>query len=219
LKSAQLFARTNPIHTGSKDEIHSLIQNGVQVLMLPWFKTVDEVARFVSWIDGRAQVSLLIETAAAAVRVREIVKLPGIHEIHIGLNDLYLNIGLKNHFELLTSDLLELLSDVVRGANLPFGFGGIGRAGDKNLPIPPGLVYSQYVRLHADRALVSRMFYLPNYLDLDLTAEVRRFREEMNQWSTSAPSELADCRDRLRQVALEWDPKRPKESHSISSNP
>lgn len=201
LRKAQLFARTNPIHSGSRQEIDRLIQGGVEVLMLPMFKTTQEANTFIELVAGRAEVSLLLETAAAAVRIQEIVKLQGIDEIHIGLNDLHLSLGLKNHFELLGSRLMNLLSEVVVEAGIPFGFGGIGRVRDERLPIPSDLVYAQYPRLRADRALVSRVFVSPDYTKLNLAYEVDSFRHRMNEWYNSLDRELIRACDTLREMA------------------
>ena len=169
LRNAKLFVRTNPVHAGLKEEIDWLLEAGAEVLMLPMFKTVQEAATFIDFVGGRAEVSLLIETAAAAVRIGEIVQLEGIDEIHIGLNDLYLSLELKSHFELLRFEFMSMLSEAVNEVGIPFGFGGVARAKDERLPIPSDLVYAQYLRLGADRALVSRAFVLPDYTKLDLT--------------------------------------------------
>ena len=45
-------------------------------------------------------------TEDAAISLNINVQLKGIDEIHIGLNDLHLDIGLKSHFELLHSQFL-----------------------------------------------------------------------------------------------------------------
>ena len=150
--------------------------------MLPMFKTAAEAALFIELVDRRATVSLLLETAAAAVRVDELVRLEGIDEIHVGLNDLHLSLGIGSHFELLTSSIMDWLSQTVRDAGIPFGFGGVGRHDDDSLPIPANLLYAQYPRLHADRALVSRVFVSPDYRALDLPAEVALFRSRINHW-------------------------------------
>jgi len=197
LKKAKLFVRTNPIHPGSRDEINRMIEGGAEVLMLPMFRTVHEVATFIDSIDGRAEVSLLVETAAAAVRIGEIVKLGGIDEIHIGLNDLYLDMKLKNHFEILKYDFMNMLSKTVHEAGIPFGFGGIARVNDARLPIPSDLVYAQYPRLQADRALVSRVFVMPDYTKLDLPREVAAFRSRMDEWYKCPEEELLQARDAL----------------------
>ena len=199
LKKSKLFARTNPIHSGSRGEIAGLIDAGVEVLMLPMFKTVAEAALFIKLVDRRATVSLLLETAAAAARVDELVRLEGIDEIHVGLNDLHLSLGIDSHFELLTSSIMDWLSQTVRDAGIPFGFGGVGRLDDDRLPIPADLLYAQYPRLHADRALVSRVFVSPDYRALDLPAEVALFRSRINHWFDSPPEALAEARRDLRQ--------------------
>ncbi|MBN1805696.1 MAG: hypothetical protein JW837_10625 [Sedimentisphaerales bacterium] len=201
LKNSKLFARTNPIHAGSREEIDRLIHSGVEVLMLPMFKTAQEAGKFVEFIAGRAEVSLLVETAAAAARIEEIVNLQGIDEIHIGLNDLYLSIGLKSHFELLGSRLMAFLSGVVVESGIPFGFGGIGRLADERLPMPSDLVYAQYPRLKADRALVSRVFLTPDYNKLDLKYEVELFRHRMDEWYNSPDCELTRAHSTFREVA------------------
>ncbi len=198
LTGSKLFARTNPIQEGSGDEIEQLIALGTQVLMLPLFRTVDEAARFIDLIDGRAEVSLLVETSGAAMRIHDLVRLDGVDEIHVGLNDMYLDMGLRNHFEVLVSGLLDVLSDTVRGAGIAFGVGGIGRVGDKSLPIAPEMIYPFYPLLHADRALVSRVFYAPDHTRYDLTAEVAAFRHEMDRWAAKSKEELVAARDALR---------------------
>ena len=58
-------------------------------------------------IDGRAYVSLLLETTQALVRIDEIVRVEGVDEISIGLNDLHRALGLS--LGLLRNHLLRLL--------------------------------------------------------------------------------------------------------------
>lgn len=200
LKKAKLFVRTNPPHPDLRKEIDRYIEAGVEVLMLPMFHSAEEAADFIGYIDGRAEVSLLIETAAAAVRIDNIVKLKGIDEIHIGLNDLHLDLGLKSHFELLHYQFMNTLSDIVHSAGIPFGFGGVGRVKDDRLPIPSDLIYAQYLRLKADRALVSRVFTSPDYTRLDLTREVADFRSRMDEWHERPQQDLMEAWSKLWEV-------------------
>ena len=204
LTHAALFTRTNPIHAGSRDEINYLIDQGVSVLMLPMFRTVKEAATFIELVQGRALVSLLVETAAAAMRLQEITKLPGIDEIHFGLNDLYLDMKLSNHFEVLTSGLLDMLADIVLSKEIPFGFAGIGRVNDSRLPIPGDLIYAQYPRLGATRALVSRVFYTPDFRALNLTHEISAARAALDQWYQAGTDKQAAALLSLREKVTEW---------------
>lgn len=208
LRKSKLFVRTNPPHPRLGEEIDQFIEAGAEVLMLPMFKTAEDARDFIKYIDGRAEVSLLVETAAAAVRIDEIAQLKGIDEIHIGLNDLHLDIGLKSHFELLRYQFMNTLSDIVHSADVPFGFGGIGRVKDDRLPIPSDLIYAQYPRLKADRALVSRVFTSPDYTKLDLTREIADFRDRMDEWNERSEQDLIEAQDMLWMAANALKPRK-----------
>ena len=70
LTRSQLFARVNPLHRGSRDEVERLLELGVRVLMLPMFETAEAVARFCTIVSGRATVVPLLETRGAAEQDR-----------------------------------------------------------------------------------------------------------------------------------------------------
>ena len=72
IDKSELLVRVNPLHEASidycssKEEIETTIQAGADVIMLPMFKTAVDAERFVQYVDGRAKVQLLLETAEAA---------------------------------------------------------------------------------------------------------------------------------------------------------
>jgi len=138
-----------------------------------------------------------VETAAAARAIDAIAALPGEKEVHVGLNDLHLDLGLRSHFELLCSSLLEEICTTLRAAGLVYGFGGIGRAGDESLPISSDLVYAQYPRLGARAALVSRAFFTGN-APADLDTAIGAARDRLDEFARLAPAELSAWRGRLR---------------------
>ena len=39
LNNSELFVRSNPIYQNSKEEIDTIVENGADVIMLPYFKT------------------------------------------------------------------------------------------------------------------------------------------------------------------------------------
>jgi len=55
LKKSKLLVRVNPIFEGSKDEIDSVIEYGADIVMLPFFKTKEEVNKFIGHVNGRAK--------------------------------------------------------------------------------------------------------------------------------------------------------------------
>ena len=159
---AQVLVRVNPIHdalpdyVSSKEEIDAVIDAGADVVMLPYFKTAEEVRTFVRLVDGRAKTMLLLETPEAADRVDEILAVPGIDEIHIGLNDLSLGRGLPFMFELLTDGTVERLCLQFRKKGIPYGFGGIASPGKGDLPAE--YIIREHYRLGSGCVILSRSF-------------------------------------------------------------
>lgn len=162
ITKAELMVRVNPIHQATKeygsseDEINDAIKAGADVLMLPFFKSVEEVRTFIRLVDGRAKVFPLLETPEAVEVIDEILELDGLDEIHIGLNDLSLGYGKKFMFELLSDGTVERLCKKFRAKGIPYGFGGIGALGKGALPAER--VIREHYRLGSTRAILSRSF-------------------------------------------------------------
>ena len=180
VKKAKVLVRVNPIHDAlpnypsSKDEIDEVVNAGADILMLPFFKSVKEVKRFIEYVGGRAKTCLLLETAEAAVLIDEILELSGIDMIHIGLNDLHLELGMTFMFELLADGTVERLGNKIKAKGIPFGFGGIARLNSGSLPGAD--VLKEHVRLGSSMVIVSRSFCNTDVLtDLD---EVRKIFKE-----------------------------------------
>ena len=53
LKNAELLVRVNPINPGSKKEIDDVIDAGADIVMLPMWKSVAEVSRFLRCRQNR----------------------------------------------------------------------------------------------------------------------------------------------------------------------
>ena len=162
LKTAELMVRCNPIHTAtadygsSQEEIESIIAGGADVIMLPYFKTPAEVEKFVRLVDGRAKTFPLVETREAVECIDDILKIGGIDEIYIGLNDLSLSYGYRFMFQLLANGTVDKLAERFRNAGLPFGFGGIASL-DKGM-LPGRYVLMEHYRLGSSRVILSRSF-------------------------------------------------------------
>ena len=75
-----------------------MIQAGADVIMLPYWKTLDEVSSFLKAVHERCKTSLLLETKEAVECIDEVLSKGGFDEIHIGLNDLHLSYGLSFMF-------------------------------------------------------------------------------------------------------------------------
>jgi len=180
VSKSKVLVRVNPIHESlpdypsSKDEIEAVINAGADIVMLPFYKTVKEVRQFIQYVGGRAKTCLLLETAEAAILLDETLKVPGIDMIHLGLNDLHLELGMKFMFQLLSDGVVEQLGNKIKAAGIPFGFGGIARL-DSGM-LPGADVLKEHVRLGSSMVIVSRSFCNTDVItDLD---EVRRIFTE-----------------------------------------
>jgi len=155
LTHAQMLVRVNPWNENSVKEINAVINAGADIVMLPYWKTVEEVENFISTVNGRAKTTLLLETKEAVEIVDDVLKLD-FDEIHIGLNDLHLSYGMRFMFELLSDGTVEMLCKKFKAKGIPYGFGGIARLGKGLLPAEK--VIMEHYRLGSTRAILSRAF-------------------------------------------------------------
>ncbi len=154
LKRALLMVRINPMHDYTLDEVHACTAAGADILMLPMISRPAEARQFVRIVGGRSKTCLLLETGGALARLHDIVSVPGIDEVHIGLNDLHLALNLDFMFELVSGGLIEYMAQIIRGRGVKFGIGGIARLG-RGL-ISPELILSEHIRLGSSQVILSR---------------------------------------------------------------
>jgi hypothetical protein len=188
LTRAQLFARVNPINADTAREVDAVLSAGATVLMLPMVATPEQAAAFVKCAAGAARIVLLLERREALDRLADLIAVPGVDEVHVGLNDLALSLNLPNRWLVLANDVLLEAAALILAAGVRFGLGGLGRVDDDRLPVPSDLVYAEYARLQATAALVSRSFLQASAPAL--AAEVRRTRRRLADWFTRSDDDL-----------------------------
>lgn len=203
LTHSKLMTRVNPIHGGSKEEIRESINRGADVVMLPMWKTVDEVNRFIEYVNGRAKVNLLLETKEAWHILNQVVAIPGINEIYVGLNDLHLSLHKSFMFEMLADGTVDEICDVLKTNDIDYGFGGIGRIGGGMLPA--NHILAEHVRLGSQMVILSRTFCNTNHIhDLDEIREdfqkgVKDLREAEKEYSTYSDEQLWDIHQQVKE--------------------
>ncbi len=155
LTSAEMLVRVQPWNEKSPDEIETVIDAGADIIMLPMWKSVNEVRGFLSAANHRVKTTLLLETKEAIECIDEVLKLD-FDEIHIGLNDLHLSYGQTFMFEPLANGTVEKLCEKFKKKGIPYGFGGIARLGEGLLPAEK--IIMEHYRLGSTRAILSRSF-------------------------------------------------------------
>ena len=177
LTTAEMLVRVDPWNNGSPDEINRVIGAGADIIMLPMWKSVSDVTNFLTAVNGRCKTTLLLETKEAAECLDDVLANGGMDEIHIGLNDLHLSYRLNFMFELLSNGTVEMLTQKISVAGIPYGFGGIAKLGEGLLPAEN--VIMEHYRLGSTRAILSRSFCnassMKNYDEIE-----QLFKENMS---------------------------------------
>lgn len=163
LKNAKMMVRVNPINPNSEDEINKVVEAGADYIMLPMFRCRDEVTSFLSFVNGRAKTMLLLETIEAQNNLDEYLDVPGIDEIHIGLNDLHLQYKMDFMFELLANGTVAEIAEKIKVKGIRFGFGGFARVGYGILPAE--MILTDHYAIGSQMAILSRGFCDANIVD------------------------------------------------------
>ena len=198
LSRAEMLVRINPWHRESKKEIENVIASGADIIMLPYWKTAEEVKKFTDAVIGRCKTTLLLETKEAVECIDEVLKQGGFDEIHIGLNDLHLSYGMTFMFELLANGTVEKLCCKFRSAGIPYGFGGIAKLGGGLLPAER--IIMEHYRLGSTRAILSRTFCHDLQVDKieefekEFGVNMNRLREYEKLIKTMPPDEFSENR-------------------------
>ena len=188
--SVEIMARINRLNPYSQAEIDASIENGADVIMLPMWRTAEDLRQFVQMVDGRAKIMPLLETDTAVNNLPEVLTLSGIDQMHIGLNDLHLCYHKKFLFQLLTDGTVESLCSQLYQANIPYGFGGVGQPGSGMLPAE--FIIGEHYRLNSTYVILSRSFCNTRIIT-DLCkiqhiftqgiAAIRRVEQECASWT------------------------------------
>lgn len=200
VKAGGLLVRVNPIYEGSQAEINAVIAAGADIIMLPYFKTKEEVAAFLGFVGGRCRTMLLFETPEAADLAADIAAMDGVEFCYIGLNDLHLGYGMRFMFQLLADGTVEKLCGIFRKAGKPYGFGGIARIGGGALPAEA--VLGEHVRLGSQAVIVSRSFCNADKESLEsmediFGRELPKLRSCIAGWRSADEEALEDNRRRV----------------------
>lgn len=199
LSSSSLLVRTNPIHAYTAAEVEKAIQYGADYLMLPMTMDRHDVEMYVNLVAGRAKVIIMIETAAALARLDDILNVPGVDEIFVGLNDLHISLGLNFLFEPLSGGLVDYIAAKCRAKSVPFGFGGIARIGDGALPADR--ILGEHIRLGSTSVILSRTFKGGDSPQaIDFKTEVDKVRSRIQELVTWSEDELKENKYIVKQI-------------------
>jgi hypothetical protein len=157
----KIICRINPFHDKIEEELEEAIVNGADMIMIPMITSMDEYRTIVNLIDGRVEIIPLIETPYSFFKLGEILNLSTLQQIHFGLNDLCISLGMKNLFEVLLSQTFQETVKQVKFNSLCLGIGGIGDP-QTNQKVSPSALLNHYMKCGANSVILSRNFFDEN---------------------------------------------------------
>lgn len=155
---AEIICRINPFHRGTFNEIDTAIRNGTDVIMIPMITSMENYQSIVDKINNRAKVLPLIETPYSFFKLSEILDYSKLTQIHFGLNDLCISLGMKNLFEVLLSHTFQDTLSNVKISGMTKGIGGIGDP-QISQKVSPLALLNSYMKCGSNSVILSRSFF------------------------------------------------------------
>jgi 2-methylisocitrate lyase-like PEP mutase family enzyme len=180
IDKSKLLVRINPMGEWSKQEVNDVIKAGAEIIMLPYFKTKQEVEKFVNLVDKKVKTCLLVETMEAVGNIEDILEVKGIDYIHIGLNDIHIQRKTDFMFEFLADGYIDVLANKIKQKDLPFGFGGVAHMQSDLLPLAKDIIAEHY-RVGSTGVILSRSFIHNNQSLKDFEKEFIKKVEELRR--------------------------------------
>lgn len=205
INNSKILVRCNPIGTHSKKEIEEINNtSGIDMVMLPFFKTVKEVQIFIDLLDtSKVEPALLIETTSAIYNLNDILNIYPFKYVHIGLNDIHIERKTGFMFEPFIDGLLSKIVNKLNDNNVKFGIGGIGKIGSNLLPTPECVII-EHTRLNSSGVILSRTFKgefseeSKQIFENELTDAVLKLREFEKYSRTLDDNQLLENYDLLK---------------------
>lgn len=210
-KESKILVRINPINPNTEQEILEVIGEGADIIMLPYFSEVKEVKIFLDLVKDKAEKCLLVETMESVKQIDKILELEGIDYIHIGMNDLHLEMKQTFMFENLANGLIQEISKKIDNRKILFGFGGIARLGQGDLPSE--LILDQHFILNSELVILSRSFFTghvttKNYNEVSniFSDEVKKIRDHLDDLKAKDKMYFIDSlnllKDKVKKIVM-----------------
>lgn len=157
-----IICRINPYNQNTADEIKRAIDAKADSIMIPMITNMEHFKEMVNLIDGKSQIIPLIETPYSFFKLDEILNFYQFKQIHFGLNDLFIALGMRNLFEILLSSVFKAGVDFAKDKVEVLGIGGVGFP-NENQKVNPLLIFNHLNQMGANSVILSRSFFEQGY--------------------------------------------------------
>ena len=167
--------RINSLDNLSVSELYCINSFKPDFVIMPMIKNHLCVLKLRSMLSQSISIIPLIETCSSLVDISSICSLPFIERVHLGLNDLSIQLGSDFMFNFLANDFFEYFCRTCISQNVSFGFGGISAPCNNNdLRVNPYTLILEHVRVKSDCAIIARS--LENMEANDIVSNIHLLR-------------------------------------------
>jgi hypothetical protein len=189
-----VICRINAFGPRTTQEVERAIGEGVDELLLPMVRRVDEVVSILELVGGRCGVGILVETVAACELAPQLGTLP-LSRVYVGLNDLAIDRRSRTIFAPLVDGTMERLRPCF---DMPFGFGGLTLP-ERGDPIPCRLLIAEMARLRCQFSFLRRSFHR-DIEGRDIHREVPALLAALSDARSASPNVLEQSHQRLTPI-------------------
>jgi 2-keto-3-deoxy-L-rhamnonate aldolase RhmA len=158
----EIICRVNPFNAGIEREIKTAVEYGANAVMIPMIVNLADYRKCVNFVPKDVKIVPLIETPYSVFKIEEILDCRFPDQIHFGLNDLFIALHMNNLFEVLFSQIFQI---VVKGASEKVNIVGVGGVGtpDISQKVNPLLLIKEYCAMGSNSVILSRSFFHDGY--------------------------------------------------------
>lgn len=152
---AYTICRINAFGVHSIQEINQILEVGVDEILMPMVRNIEEVIEVLELVDGKAQIGVMIETLEAVDIASQLDQMP-LSRVYVGLNDLHICRGSDSLFTAMVDGTVERIREKIK--NTPFGFGGL-TIPNFGRPLPVEHFFNELTRLDCQFSFLRRSFF------------------------------------------------------------
>ena len=189
--NAQIICRINPYYEGIRSEIDHAIEYGADIIMVPMITNFSQFEEMCKMINRRCAILPLIETPYSLLKLGDIIEAGSIKQIHFGLNDLFLALGMINLFEVMLS---PVFAEIVKWTSERVPLVGVGGIGDPNKAnkVDPLYLLDQHKSINSKSVILSRSFFENGYDESRIISSLQTLEERIQ--SKDEPVALEELR-------------------------
>jgi len=197
---AKIICRINTLGSYTAEEVEMAVLGGADVIILPMVRNPREVKTFLSFVNGRTESGILVETQEAVSNASALSRLP-LDYVYVGLNDLALSRGSVNIFSSVSDGTVRRMRNVF--SRTKFGFGGI-TVMDRGAPIPFDLLLREMAALSCNFGFLRRSFRR-DIVGRDIRYEIDRIYRAMEKYQQRTIAEIREDRQALHHIITSGD--------------